>query len=147
MQNPTRELPGILIYSAALTFGVLAALAVQTWFSGAGFDPIGMWRDVFSAKALQLRAAGPWWAMAGAAFIASGTTAAALSRLPPPWRRFRALRWLLAATLVFGLAHIGHSAASAGTAAHAGANVAVSLAALFIAALMALLGAYFTARR
>jgi hypothetical protein len=84
--KPTwHELPGVLIYSVALTAGVLAALAVQIWFTSAGYDPVAVWQDLFASKKLQLRAAGPWWAMAGAAFIASGATAAALSRLPLPW--------------------------------------------------------------
>ena len=147
MQNTSREFPGILIYMCALTFGVLAALAVLIWFSRAGFDPVSTWRDLFSTKALQLRAAGPWWAIAGAAFIVSGATAAALSRLPLPWHRFRTVRWLLAAVLVFGLGDIGHSATAVTGKAGIGANVAISLAALGLAAVMALLGAYFTARR
>ena len=147
MQNTTRELPSLLIYMCALTFGVLAALAVLIWFSRAGFDPVGTWRDLFSAKALQLRSAGPWWGIAGAAFIVSGATAAALSRLPLPWHRFRMLRWLLAVGIVFGLGHIGDSAAAVVSKAGMGGNVAISLAALGLAAIMAVLGAYFTARR
>jgi hypothetical protein len=149
MQNPARErsgLPQVLIYSAALTCGVLAALAVQVWLQRAGFELVGLWQDVFSAKALQLRTAGPWWAMAGAAVIASGAIAAALSRLPPPWRRFRKLRWAFGAVVVFALADIGHSAGTL-AAPHAGAQMAATLTALSAAALMALCGAYFTVRR
>ncbi len=152
MQTPNRalsgiELPRVLIYAVALTCGVLTALAVQICLSRAGYDPVAKWQDLFAAKGLQLRAAGPWWAIAGAAFIASGASAAALSRLPLPWRRLRALRWTLAAASVFGLAHIGHWAAALPNASTpAGASVAASLAVLFIAALMSLLGAYFTAR-
>ncbi len=147
MQPSKRELPRTLIYSAAITTGVLAALAVQIWFTRAGYAPAGIWQDLFSSRTLQLRAAGPWWAMSGAAFIASGATAAALSRLPLPWRRLRAIRWLLATLLVFGLAHVGHSTASAAIDAQAGMHVAVSLGALCVAAVMALLGAFLTARR
>ena len=84
--------------------------------------------------------------MAGAAFIASGATAAALSRLPLPWRRRRSYTWILATLLVFALAHIGHSAPGS-TTAHAGTQVAVSIAALFVAAAMAIVGAYLTRRR
>ena len=144
--KPTRhELPGVLIYCVALTAGVLAALAVQIWFTSAGYDPVAVWQDLFASKRLQLRAAGPWWAMAGAAFIASGATAAALSRLPLPWRRRRVIRWILATLLVFALAHIGHSAPGP-TSTHAGTQVAVSIAALLVAAAMALVGAYLTRR-
>lgn len=135
-------LPRGLIYTAALTCGVLAALALQIYLSRAGFDFVG----VFSTKAMQLRSAGPWWAIAGLAFVVSGAIAAALSRLPLPWRRFRLLRWALGAVIVFVLADIGHSA-TAPEGVGAGATVAASLGALGIAALMAMFGAYFTVRR
>lgn len=139
-------LPRGLIYTAALTCGVLAALALQIYLSRAGFDFVGLWANVFSTKAMQLRSAGPWWAIAGLAFVVSGATAAALSRLPLPWRRFRLLRWALGAVIVFVLADIGHSA-TASEGVGAGAAVAASLGALGIAALMAMFGAYFTVRR
>jgi hypothetical protein len=139
------ELPPILIYATALTCGVMAALALQIYLGRAGFDLVDLWGNVFSPRALQLRAAGPWWAIAGLAFIVSGATAAALSRLPLPWRRFRLLRWAAGAAIVFALAEIGHSPAASGE--NLGANVAANLAALCVAALMALLGAYFTVRR
>lgn len=140
------ELPPILIYTAALTCGVMAALALQIYLSRAGFDLLALWQNAFSAKALQLRSAGPWWAVAGLAFVVSGATAAALSRLPLPWRRFRLLRWAAGAVVVFVLADIGH-AATALDGANLGANVAASLGALCVAALMAMFGAYFTVRR
>jgi hypothetical protein len=150
MPNSTRDLSGlpqVLTYSAAMTIGILAALAIQIWLSRGGFDLVGLWQDAFSTKALRLRTAGPWWAMAGAAFVASGAAAAALSRLPPPWRRFRLLRWVLGAGVILMLADIGHSAAAAPAEAGMAATVAASLTALGMAALMALCGAYFTVRR
>jgi hypothetical protein len=140
------EIPRGLIYTSALTCGVLAALALQIYLNRAGFDLVGLWGNVFSAKALQLRTAGPWWATAGLAFLVSGATAAVLSRTPLPWRRFRGLRWLAGAVIVGVLADVGHMAA-APEGVSAGANVAATLGALAIAALMALFGAYFTVRR
>jgi hypothetical protein len=147
----------VLTYSAAVTVGMLAALAVQLWLSRIGYDLVALWQEGFSIKAVQLRTAGPWWAMAGAAFIAAGATAAALSRLPPPWSRFRLLRWVLGAAIIVVLADLGHSATALGAAAEAGAavhgaakvaaEVAASLAALVLAAPLALCGAYFTVRR
>jgi putative copper export protein len=128
VQHFKRELPGILIYSVAITAGVLAALAVQIWFTHVGYDPVGMWQHLFSSRTLQLRAAGPWWVMAGAAFIASGATAAALSRLPLPWRRQRIVRWILGGLLIFALAHVGHSAPAAGTEVRIGPQVAARCA-------------------
>jgi hypothetical protein len=151
MRTPKRdlariELPRVLIYTTALTCGVLAALALQIYLSHAGYELVGLWDNVLSTKVMQLRTAGPWWAIAGMAFIVSGATAAALSRLPLPWRRLRLLRWVAGATIVLLLSHIGHSAA-APEGVGAGANVAASLGALVEAALMAMFGAYFTVRR
>ena len=135
-------LPPTLIYATALTCGVMAVIGLQVYLNRAGYDLV----SVLSPRAMQLRTAGPWWAIAGVAFIVSGLTAAALSRLPLPWRRFRLLRWAAGAVIVFLLADLGHS--SAGTVrVDAGANVLASLAALAIAAFMGLCGAYFTARR
>ena len=71
----------------------------------------------------------------------------ALSRLPLPWYRFRLLRWLASAALVFGLAHVGHSAALQSAAGNVSVHVAATFAALCAAALMALFGAYFALKR
>lgn len=146
MQPSKRELPGVLIFLVALTAGVLAALAVQIWFTAAGYDLTTVWQDLVSSNRLNLRAAGPWWAMAGAAFVASGATAATLSRLPLPWRRLRLVRWILGTLLVFGLAHIGHSGAGATMSAHLGTQVAVSLGAILIAAVLATIGTFLVRR-
>src|SRR5438552_9939580 len=105
MRNGKREiseppLPATLIYSTALTCGVLAAIAAQIQLNRAGFDLIGLWQNLLSMRAMQLRTAGPWWAIAGSAFIVGGMTAAALSRLSLPWRRFRLLRWIAGAAVV-----------------------------------------------
>ena len=150
MQNPRRELsdialPRALIVTSAMTCGVLAALALQMYLGRAGFDLASLWENLSSAGARQLRTAGPWWALAGIAFITSGIIAGALSRLPLPWRRFRLLRWATGAVILLLLAQIGHSAAE--PAVGAGANLAVRLGALIVAGLMALLGAYFAIRR
>ena len=139
-------LPPTLIYATALTCGVLAAIGLQLYLNRAGYDLVSLWQNLLSPRAMELRTAGPWWAIAGVAFIVSGATAAALSRLPLPWRRFRLLRWVAGAAIVFVLADLGRS--SAGTArVDAGANAFASLGALALAALMGLCGAYFTARR
>ncbi len=147
MPSPKRELPEIalprsLIYTSALTCGVLAALAVQIQLSRAGMDVTGLLQNPSST----LRMAGPWWAIAGSSFIAGGAVAAALSRFPPPWRSFRLLRWIMGGIIVFALAHVDYAgAATAETSA--GMQVGASLAALCVAVLMAMFGAYFTVRR
>ena len=136
----------VLIYAGAVTCGVLAALALQIYLSGAGFDLATLWQDLLSAGTRQLRTTGPWWALAGAAFVVSGATAAALDRFPFPWRRFRPLRWALGALVVLLLAHVGHSVAAPEEVGE-GATVAVRLAALGTATLLAMLGAYLAVRR
>jgi hypothetical protein len=151
MQTPKRDisavaLPPALIFTSALTCGVLAALALQIYLNQAGFDFAALWQNLLGAGTRELRTTGPWWAIAGLAFVTGGIVAAALSRLPPPWRRHRPLRWTAGALLVLLLAHIGHSDTAHETVGP-GANVAVALAALVTAALFAALGAYLAMRR
>jgi hypothetical protein len=132
------DLPRPLIYAAAMTCGVLAAMAVQILLSRAGVE--------LASTAPQLRSAGTWWLMVGAAFLVSAAVAGALSRLPWPWYRFRLLRWIFGAAVVFALADVGHTSAAQ---AHSNieVQVAVSLVALLAASFMALFGAFFAARR
>ena len=139
-------LPPALIYAAALTCGVLAALALEVYLTGAGFDPANLWENFLSSGTRDLRTAGPWWGIVALAFVVGGITAAALSRLPPPWHRYRLLRWVAAGVIVLLLEDITHST-SGPEAVAAGVNVAVRLTALCVAALMALLGAYVAVRR
>jgi hypothetical protein len=151
MQTPKRDisavaLPPALIFTSALTCGVLAALALQIYLNQTGFDFAALWQNLLGAGTRELRTTGPWWAIAGLAFVTGGIVAAALSRLSPPWRRHRPLRWTAGALLVLLLAHIGHSDTAHETVGP-GANVAVALAALVTAALFAALGAYLAMRR
>jgi hypothetical protein len=140
------DLPRPLIYVAAATCGVLAAMTVQILLSRAGVELASVWDNLFANNAPQLRSAGTWWLMVGSAFLVSAAVAGALSRLPWPWYRFRLLRWILGAAVVFFLADVGHSSAAA---AHSNVQVqvAVSLVALLAASFMALFGAFFAARR
>jgi len=140
------QLPPALIYAAAVTCGVLAALALEIYLTGAGFDPANLWENFLSSGTRDLRTAGPWWGIVALAFVVGGITAAALSRLPPPWHRYRLLRWVAAGVIVLLLEDITHSAGGLEAVA-AGVNVAVRLTALCVAALMALLGAYVAVRR
>jgi hypothetical protein len=143
---PRTELPRALAITAAVLCGMFAALVAQILLARRGIELAGVWRDLFSARGLQLRSAGVWWLMAAAAFLIGAAVAGVLSRLPLPWVRFRLLRWIAGAALVIALAHVGHSAAL-----QAGANITVhvtaSFAALCAAVLMALFGAYFAAKR
>ena len=151
MKSPIRELPRTdlprpLVYVTGVTGGVVAAMVVQILLGRNGVELAGIWRNLLTAQALQLRSAGAWWLMEGAAFLASAVIVAALSRLPWPWHRLRALRWVLGIALVFALAEIGHIA-SALESQGAGAHLAVTLTALSAAALISLFGAYFAVKR
>src|SRR5258708_16977242 len=100
------RLPRALIYAAALTCGVLAALALEIYLTGAGFDPANLWENSLSSGTRDLRTAGPWWGIAALAFVVSGITAAALSRFPPPSHRYPLLPWVPAGVILFLVAHI-----------------------------------------
>ena len=84
--------------------------------------------------------------MGGAAFLTGAVVVAALSRLPWPWHRFRLLRWLLGAVAVAALAEAGHIASTLETPP-GGSHVAITLVALFAAAMMSLFGGYFAVKR
>jgi hypothetical protein len=141
-----RPLPPSLVYATALTCAVLAAIATQIQLTYAGYNLTRLWQNLFSAGAMQLGTAGPWWAIAAAAFIVGGITAAALSRLAPPWRRFRFLRWLGGAALVWLLANVGHHLGGL-PPEQLGTNTAIGLAVIGIAVFMGFCGAYLTVRR
>src|SRR5262245_6882020 len=147
---PIRELPGIevphsLVLVVATICGVLAAIAAQIVLSRRGIELAGVWRDI-SARGFQLRAAGAWWGTAGSALLVSAAVAAALSRFSLPWLRFRLLRWIAGAALVALLAHIGHGAGMK-DGVSVGLHTGASFAAVCAAALTALFGAYFAAKR
>src|SRR5262245_17827003 len=150
MNAPIRELPRIevprpLVLVTAMICGVLAAIAAQIVLAQRGIELAGVWREIAS-RGFHLRAAGAWWMMAGSALLVGAAVAGALSRFPLPWLRFRLLRWIGGAILLGLLAHIGHAAAmQAGLAV--GIHAAASFAAVCAAALTALFGAYFAAKR
>lgn len=151
MNTPIRELPRTdvprpLVLITATLCGVLAAIAAQIVLAQRGIELAGIWRELLSARGLQLRAAGAWWMMAASAFLIGAAVAAILSRFPLPWLNFRLLRWIVGAALVAALAHIGHAAAMKPGIA-VSIHVGASFAAMCAAALMALFGAYFAAKR
>lgn len=143
---PRTELPLAASLTAAVVCGMFAALVAQIVLASRGVELSGVWRDLLSARGLQLRSAGAWWLMAASAFLVGAVVAGLLTRLPLPWVRLRLVRWLAGAGLVFALAHVGHSASLASDASVT-VHVVASLAALLAAALMALFGAYFAAKR
>jgi hypothetical protein len=151
MKAPIRELPRTpvpraLIYATGICCGVLAAVAAQILVRRAGIELADVWRNIVSGQALQMRSAGPLWLIIGSAFLVGAIVVAALTRLPLPWHRFRLLRWVVGAAVVFALAEVGHMA-SVTASRGGGTNAAVTLATLCAAALVALFGGYFAAKR
>jgi hypothetical protein len=143
---PRTEVPRALVLVTATTCGVLAAIAAQIVLAQRGIELAGMWREVVAGKGFHLRAAGAWWMMPGTALLVGAAVAGALSRYPLPWLGLRLVRWIAGAILVGVLAHVGHAAAmKAGVAV--GIHSGASFAAMCAAALTALLGAYFAAKR
>jgi hypothetical protein len=135
-----------LIYVTAVTCGVLAAMVTQILLARSGIELAAVGRAVLTQGALQTRAAGAWWLMAGIAFLVGAVVAGALSRLPWPWQALRLVRWVLGAVVVYALAEAGHMASLA-PEQPAPAHAAASLAALCAAALVAQFGAYFSVKR
>lgn len=142
---PRMEIPRVLVLTTATTCGVLAAVAAQIVLARRGIELADMWREI-SARGFHLRAAGAWWMPLISALLVGAATAGALSWYPLPWVSFRPMRWIVGAALVGVLAHIGHAAATkAGTSI--GIHSAASFVAVCAAALLALFGAYFAAKR
>lgn len=142
---PRTEVPRTLVLVTATACGVLAAIAAQIVLAQRGIELAGVWREI-STRGFQLRAAGAWWTMMPTALVVGTVVAGALSRFPLPWVQFRLLRWIAGAAVVGILAHIGHGAAMNASAA-VGVHSAASLGALCAAAVTALFGAYFAAKR
>jgi hypothetical protein len=146
MPQIQRELPPALIFGAAVTCGVLAALAAHILLRGAGIELLAMWRGIAPTNAAEMKAALAWWLTAGSALAASWIAVIMLSAPPIARHHARLLQWLLAGVLVGSLAGIGHSAAGQANVATVH-QVAGSLLALGLGALMALCGTHFAMKR
>ena len=129
---------------AAIAGGVMAAMIVEIMLARRGLVLTGAWQGVMRRGGTQMHAALAWWAITGAAFVASFVIAMAASRLK--WLYFRSLRWVAAAALVLALAAIGGAIplVEAEAATH---HALATLMALCVAMLMAGFGAFFALRR
>jgi hypothetical protein len=138
----TSHRPFLLV--AAITGGVIAAMIVEIGLARRGLVLTGAWPGVMRGGGTQIHAALAWWAITGASFVASFIIALVTSRFT--WLYFRSLRWVAAAVLVLALAAIGDAMplAAADAALH---HALATLAALFVAMLMAAFGAFFALRR
>ena len=139
-------LPRAMILWTALTCAVLLALALQVVLSQRGIQITEAWRDVAAGTPPKMRSAMVWWVIAGASLAISAIVAGALNRFPPPWRRYRALRWIVGAAIVAALAEIAHGAALP-EGAGPGVFLITTSASVVLAAVMALIGTFFAIRR
>jgi hypothetical protein len=140
--STTSRRPILLV--AAIAGGVMVAMIVEIVLARRGLVLTGAWEGVMRGGGTRIHAALAWWAITGAAFVASFVIAMATSRFT--WLYFRSLRWLAAATLVLALAAIG-SAIPLAAADAAGHHALATLMALCVAMLMAAFGAFFAVRR
>jgi hypothetical protein len=130
--------PALLV--AAIVGGVMTAMIVEIVLARRGLMLTGGARG----GGTQMHAALAWWAITGAAFVASFAIAATMSRVS--WLYFRSLRWVAAAALVLVLATIGDAIPL--VAADAAGHYALAiLTALTVAMLMAGFGAFFAVRQ
>jgi hypothetical protein len=139
MPAPTSRLVTLI---AAMSGGVIVAMVVQIMLARYGIELTGVWRSLTANTGGHFRAALAWWAMAGAAFLASFLIGAVMSRFS--WLYLRFLRVVAAAALAFGLASLGHGTAV--PAEVASAHALATLAAVMVAMMMAGFGAYFAVR-
>ena len=122
----------------------MAAMIVEIMLARRGLVLTGAWQGVMRGGGTQIHAALAWWAITGAAFVASFVIAMVTSRFT--WLYFRSLRWVAAAALVLALAMIGDAIPLAEADA-AGHHALATLMALCVAMLMAGFGAFFAVRR
>lgn len=135
----------VLTMLTAITGGVLLVLALQAVLSARGLQIVDVWRDVMAGNPLTLRVASVWWVIAGSALVTGAVIARPLAMFPPPWRRYRVLRWIVGAVIVFALAHIGHGAEVPHGVSAVVYMMATTLA-IIIGAVMAAIGAIFALR-
>jgi hypothetical protein len=140
--TPSRLLPLL----SGMTAGIFATLATQVLLNNKGMQIGAVWQNVANGEPINLRAALVWWVIAGSALVIGAIAAGVLAHFPTPWRRFRVLRWVLAAIAVFVLAHVAHGA-NAPEGIKFSTQLTATAAAILIAALMAAFGAVFALRR
>lgn len=136
--------PPRLILAAAMTSGVLIALAIHMIVPRFGLDLSLLWRSE-TGNLIPARAALAWWLVALGAFVGGYVAAGMLARaasgqIPPRLRQF------IIVIVVLVLAAVGQ-AASGPSAGPTIAGVAAGLIALVLGGLMAFCGAHFALRK
>jgi hypothetical protein len=141
---PARSESRVLIYMAALTCGLLLALAVHIALTAAGLGLAGAAAGAFLSGKDQINTALAWWAIGIAGCFGSLAVIVLARRLNRPG--LDSLRLTLGIGFVCILAAAGHKAA-APTGNAAALTTAVNLAAMTLGGFMAFFAAHFAARR
>jgi hypothetical protein len=145
MASHNPQLSRTLILWTCITCAVVATLALQILLSERGIQLAEIWREV-SANKLRVGSAMAWWVVAGSGFLVGAVVSYGLGVAPPPWRRYRLLRWVIGIVVVFALAHVArHAGPPEGVSA--ALYLVSTTAAIVAAALMAVVGAFFALRR
>ncbi len=132
-----------VIFGAAMTCGVLTALAAYVVLADVGLDLASAWRAAHDPHDV-LASALAWWLIAGCGFVASLVSVEVIRASDS--RLGRVLLWVSAGTFVCVLAAVSHtSVGQAGTSAAARATV--GLAALLAGGFMAASGARLALQR
>lgn len=142
VKAPTKTVPRAMPLLLGMTVGIFAAFVVQVQLTTMHLSAGEAMNQMISGAPLNFKSASALWAVAGTGFVAGAAAAGLLVSYPPPWRSLRVLRWIIGAVIVFALAHVAHSAA-APHGVGPGTVVIADIAATFVGAVMALLGAFF----
>jgi hypothetical protein len=145
MLEERQKTPRVLVVAAAMSAGLLIAIAAQAALAQFGLDLGAVWRGL-APRAAQLRAAFAWWLIAGVSFVAGFLFAALAKYLFAHPNRFVALRWLGGAAVIAGLVLVGRQAVAPSGLPPA-ASVLIGVAVLVLAGMLSLLGAFFVVRR
>jgi hypothetical protein len=145
-QSAVKSLPPALPLLVGLTAGVLAALVVDVQLAAKDMSVAAAWSQLIGGEQVRFASASALWAIAGIAFVAGAATASLLGKYPPPWRNQRALRWIIGALILFGLAHVAHGV-STPHGVEPGIAALGEVSAIAVAAIMALFGAFFARPR
>lgn len=139
---PSRSMPLL----AGMTAGVFVTLAAQVLLNNHDMHIGTIWQNIAGGDPLNARAALVWWVIAGSALVVGAAVAGLLARFPQPWKRYRALRWILSALALLIMADVaGESTVPEGIGPLA--QLGATAGAIFLAALMAGFGAIFALRK
>ena len=145
-QPVQKAVPPALPLLVGLTAGVLAALVVDVQLAAKEMSVATALSQLAGGEQVRFASASALWAIAGVAFVAGAATASLLGKYPPPWREMRALRWIIGALILFGLAHVAHGVETP-HGVEPGIAALAEILAITIAAVMALFGALFVRPR